>query len=280
MATTSQGAIARHQLGFIRAAIDATVNAGAINASDLVYWTGSGAASFGSGALSLGAALFANIAKMLGVSKDTNPLQGGIQNPLLDIGIYTFGEQPFNTTSGDTYTHLAPVTIGTDAQTIQLAPVGPTAATAGLFTAGTVSGGTLTAGAHVVTMSYLTVIGETAVGTPSGAITATAGQGLIYDYDNAGAVVLPSWAIGFVVYVDGVFVQAFYVAPVADADMVGQNASNPRPSPTENALAIGYAYMPLSSSTAGAQTASIAGGAGVTLNVRLRQIYPQHNGLI
>jgi hypothetical protein len=263
MGTTSQGVSQKFQPGFLRAAIDATVNAGAINASDLVYWTGNGAASFGSG-LSLNAALVAQIGKLLGVSNDQSPLRGGIQNPLLDIGIYTAGEIPFGTTAGDTYTHLAPVTIGADAQTITLAPTGPPATGA----SATGTGGTFSAAAHVLSATFLTALGETTPGA-SATVTLTAGQEI-----ETPVVTIPAWALGVCWYVDGLFVA--YESSGAAVALAGPNAS-PRVVPVENALAIGFAYMPL---TPTANTTSVAGGAGITIGVRLKPIFPQRNGLI
>jgi hypothetical protein len=263
MATTSQGASQKLQLGFLRMPIDTTVNAGAINASDLTYSTGNGAASFGSG-LSLNAALIAQIGKMLGVSKDQSPLHGGIQNPLLDIGILSAGEFPFNTTAGDTYTHLAPVTIGADAQTITLAPTGPAAT--GASGAGTT--GTFSVGAHTLQATLLTAIGETGPGVAA-TVTLTAGQDI-----TTPVVTVPAWALGVVWYVDGLFA-AFATAGTAQT-IAGPSTGAPRIIPAGNALAIGFAYMPYGPT---ANVASVAGGANVTVDVRLKAIYP-HNGLI
>ncbi len=271
MATTSQNTQTRHQLGFIRSAIDATVNAGAINAGDLVYSTGSGVASLGSG-LVLNAALVALIGKVLGVSKDQNPLKGGISNPLLDVGIYQTGEFAMGTTAADTYTHLAPVTVGADAQTITLAPV-PAAPGAQAVASG--AGGTWTAAAHSVQFVYQTALGETTAG-PATVVTPAAGNNIVVTLTAAP----PSWASQVNIYVDGVYAgSAPSTAAVTLAGPLTGIAST-KQLPVLHALAIGYAYMPLSISTPGGQTASVAGGAGVSIGVRLNVAASKIDGLI
>ncbi|MGD0053307.1 MAG: hypothetical protein ABSD03_16000, partial [Vulcanimicrobiaceae bacterium] len=205
------------------------------------------------------------LGKTLGVSKDLNPLVGG-QNPstILDIGIYDAGEFVVNTTSGDTLTHLAPVTIGTDAQTVTLESnyrPSMTGATA------TGSSGTWGAGTYALTATYLSSLGETLPGV-SANVTLTSAQGILTP-----ALSLPSWAVGVCFYVNGVF--AAY-ASVGTAQTLNSPSTNPRVAPVESALAIGYAYMPYNPT---ANTTSVAGGSGVTIDIRLKQIYP-HNGLI
>jgi len=278
MATTAQIDLVGKSPGNLSGlSLDPAVNAGVINSGDLCYWTGVGVASFGSG-LTLTQALIGKLAKLLGVARDTNPLTaGGINNPIETIGIDRNGRFLFNTTPGDTYANFAEVTIGTDAQTISLAAAGPPSNGAGLFVAGTVTGGTLTAGPHVATMTYLLPNGlETPTGTPSAAITATAGQGLIYDFDNAAAVVIPAYAIGFNVYIDGIFALTLFAAPTADVGITGPSGGTSKVAPVQSGIAIGRVFIPQTNiSPAVAAPASIAGGTGVKVGVILYSPWPQ-----
>ena len=252
--------------------IDTTVNSGAINAGDQCYFTSNnGVASFGSG-LTLNAALVALLKSRVGVSKDTNPIGGaagvgGIQNPLIYAGIFQNGLFAFNTTNGDTYKDRSPVTIGTDAQTITLAPVGPTPVST-IFACGAVTGGTLIAGTHIVTCAWISALGETLVG-PSLSVTATAGQGLIYTYNGTGFFVFPAWAIGVAVYIDGLLAGVMASAPTANVNFTGPTSS--KVAPLYNALAIGVVELP-TGATAG--SANIAGGTGITVPVRIIPVYP------
>jgi hypothetical protein len=282
MATTTQIDLIRKSPGNLSGLpLDLTVNAGVINSGDLCYWTGIGVASLGTG-LTLTQALIAKLGRILGVSRDTNPLTaGGIINPIETVGIHRNGAFLFNTTAADVYTNLAEVTVGVDAQTIALTgTAGPPSNSAGLFVAGVVAGGTLTLGNHVATMTYLTPGGETGPGTPSGAIAATAGQGLIYDFDNAQAVVIPAWAIGFNVYIDGVFAATYFAAPVADANITGPSASTDKLAPASSSLAIGRVFIPQTNiSPAGPAPVSILGAAGVKIPVILYAPWPQQLAL-
>ncbi|TAM90627.1 hypothetical protein EPN42_05650 [bacterium] len=238
--------------------LDGTVNGGNINSGDLCYWTGNGVASFGA-SVTFNAALVALIAKLLGVSRDTNPLTaGGISNSIETVGVDKVGEFAFNTTAADTYVFDTEVTIGADAQTITVAPTGPTMV--GSSASG--AGGTWSAAAHVVTASFLTALGETTVGA-SQSVTVAAGNNIVTE-----AATVPAWALGVCYYVDGLF--AGFSANGAATTLAGPNA-NPRIAPTENALAIGRVRLPVG-------TTSVAGGAGVAVNVALEAKYP-HSSL-
>jgi hypothetical protein len=228
------------------AANDTGTNSGTINAGDLLYDTGSGVASL-KGAATLTAAIVAEIGKFKGVSLDTYPipysdsLTETVSDP--DVAFYVEGDFRLHSTASDS---LAPGTAvrpgAADAQTVKVAEVGPDCSPSGLFTAGTVTGGTLLAATYTVTATYITAIGETMPGTASAGITATAGQGIIYDYDNAGAFTIPAWALGVAIYIDGVFAASIMsgsTALGADLDITGISLTNPRPVPTKNALAIG-----------------------------------------
>lgn len=273
MATTAKIDLVRKSPGNLSGLpLDPNVNAGAINSGDLCYWTGAGVASLGTG-LTLNAALIANMAKILGVSRDTNPLTaGGIINPIETVGIDASGAFGFKTTGGDTYAPFSEVIVGADAQTITLAPVGPPSNGAGLFTAAG-TGGLLSAAAHVVTMTYITASGETPEGTPV-TVTPTAGQNIVYDFDNAAAVVIPAWAIGFAIYVDHIFAAAFYVAPTADQS-IANYASVAKAAPTSSSIAIGRIFLPQTNiSPAVAAPTSLAGGTGIIAQVILNKPFP------
>lgn len=239
--------------------LDATVNSGNINSGDLCYWTGNGVASFGTG-LTLSTALLQNLQKILGVSRDTNPLtSGGINNAIETVGVDKLGEFTFNTTAGDTYVWDTEVTIGADAQTITVAPVGPTMV--GSSASGT--GGTWSVGAHTITASLLTILGETAVGA-SQSVTVASGNNIVTQ-----TATVPAWALGVCFYVDGLF--AGFSATGAAATLAGPNA-NPRIAPTENALAIGRVRpLPVG-------VTSVSGATGVQITVALECKYP-HNSV-
>ncbi len=261
MATTSQNN--QYRLGdkLWSLPIDAATNSGAINAGDMCYWTANGGvASFGAG-LTLNAALVALLKSYVGVSKDQNPLLGGISNPLIYAGIQADGTYTFNTTASDTYLQFSQVTLGADAQTITLAPVpaapGTTAAAGG-------TGGTWTAAAHSVAYTYLTALGESAPG-PASTVTPTAGQNIVVTLTSG---YLPAYALGICVYVDGVF--AGFVATTTATTFAGPLASTVRQLPTVNALAIGVVDL-VTGSTAAAP--SVSGGSGVTVPVRIKPGY-------
>ena len=252
--------------------IDMSTNAGAINAGDLCYWTATpGVASFGSG-LTMSAALIALLKNFVGVSKDQNPLTGGISNPLIYAGIQTDGTYALNTTAGDTYNEFSQVTLGTDAQTIQLAQnIAPAAPATTAVNSGT--GGTWSAAAHAVQYTWLTSIGET---LPSAAtnVTTTAGQNIVVTLTSG---YLPSYVLGVCIYVDGIFAgfAPSTTAVTLAGPIVGSNASV-RAVPLVSALTIGFVDL-VTGSTAAAP--SVAGGTGATVPVRIKTGYLTGNGL-
>lgn len=275
MATTSQSNQTRHQLGFLREAIDAATNAGAINAGDLVYETGAGVASLGNGPLVLNAALVAKIMKIRGISKDQNPLVGGTSNPLQDIGIYQTGEFAMNTTAADVYTHLAPVTVGADAQTITLAPV-PAAPVCALNATAASAVNGLANAQHSVALTWITAAGETTPGpATNGATTLTAGG---TPSISVTVPAFPAYAIAAGIYIDGMLTET--VTAAGAYVQSGFSTTGLKVAPIVHALAIGYAYMPLSLSNIGGQTASVAGGVGVSIGVRLNIAASPIDGLI
>lgn len=258
------------------APIDTSVNAGAVNAGDLLYYTGAGVATL-IGANTLTAAIVANIGKFKGVSLDTYPIPytDGITETVLSptLSRYLEGEFRLHSTASDSLTPGTAVRPGTtDAQTVKVAEVGPDSSPTGLFTAGTVTGGTLAAGTHTVEATYVTAIGETAPGKAVSISGVTAGQGLIYAYANAGAFVVPAWALGVAIYVDGIFALAILgaavVALAANVNIVGPSISNSRPVPTVNALAIGIVAED-QTSVGGSVGSTITGATGQDVVVKI-----------
>jgi hypothetical protein len=271
-ATTPTPGPIRHELFESRPYfVDTTVNSGYYNAGDLCYWTGLGLASFGNGPLTLNAALVALLGKRLGVTKDTWPMSGGIIVPPQYAGIYQLGLFPFKSTSGDSYTNTAPVTIGADAQTITLAPV-PAAPGATAVASGT--GGTWSAAAHSVVYAYQTALGES---TPSAAttVTTTSGQNIVVTLTSG---YLPAYVTAINVYVDGIYAgSAPTTAAVTLAGPLTGIAST-KTIPTSHALAIGVVELTLPIGESGAPPA-IAGGSSVIVPVRYITKYP-NPGLI
>jgi hypothetical protein len=263
------------------ALVDTTVNNGTINAGDLLYDTGAGVASL-TGANTLTAQIVANIGKFRGVSRETYPipysdsLTETVTEPA--IGFDVEGEFRFHSTAGDSLATGTFVRPGTaNAQTVKVCEVGPDCSPAGLFVAGTVTGGTLLAQAYTVTATYITMLGETTVGPASAPITATAGQGIIYDFDNASAFVIPAWALGVAIYLNGVYaysIMAGSTALAADLNITGIDLNNPRPAPLWNALAIGIVaedQVPVGGTIGGTVTG--ASGTDVAVKIKVAPIY-------
>lgn len=239
------------------AAIDTTVNAGAINAGDIVYLT----SAFGAASLvgPLSAAVIKDIAQLLGVSLDTYPIPytSGITETVTNpaITIYKEGEFSFATTAADSLTPGSPVTIGATAQTVTLAPVGPTMV--GSTASGT--GGTWSAGAHVVQATFLTALGETTPGV-SATVTVASGNDIVTE-----VAAVPAYALGVNYYVDGLF--AGFSATGA-ADTLTGPSTVPHPVPTANALAIGVVAQD-QTSVGGTVGGTITGAAGQNVVVKL-----------
>lgn len=240
------------------AAIDTGTNAGAINAGDIVYNTGAGAASLLGGS-SLTAAIVAQIGKLLGVSIDTYPIpySDGITETVTSpsISLYTQGEFSFATNPGDALVPGSPVTIGNGAQTVTLAPVGPTMA--GSSASGT--GGTWSAAAHTVEATLLTALGETTPGT-SASVTVTSGENIVTE-----TATVPAWALGVCYYVDGLF--AGFSATGVATTLAGPS-TDPRAVPVQNALAIGTVAQD-QSTVGGTIGSTITGATGQNVVVKL-----------
>jgi hypothetical protein len=246
--------------------IDSTVAAGAINAGDMCYLTSNNAlASYGAG-LSFSATLIGLLKSFVGVSKDLNPLLGGISNPLIYAGVKVDGTFTFNTTASDTYNQGSQVTIGADAQTIQLAQnIAPAAPGSTAVNSGT--GGTWTAAAHAVQYTWLTAIGETLPSTAT-SVTTTSGQNIVCTLTSG---YLPAYVLGVCVYVDGIyagFLPSTSAVTLA-GPVTGSNASV-RAVPLVSALTIGFVDL-VTGSTAAAP--SVSGGSGVTVPVRIKPGY-------
>lgn len=110
------------------AVIDLTVASGLINPGDLLYKTTNKVASLNTPGVSN-----ANAANCVGVAKGQYPWPGGdnitIGSPTGDpnvptIEIYEDGDHLFNTTAGDTLNAYAPVYLGADGRTVQVAVSG------------------------------------------------------------------------------------------------------------------------------------------------------------
>ncbi len=237
--------------------------AGSINSGDLCYWTSlNGVCSLGTG-LSISTAQIALYPRIIGVCRDTNPLTvGGIATVIQSVGVDGEGQFYFNTTAADTYYQFTPVTIGADAQTITVAPGGPSLGTL----SGTGSSGTWGAGTYNVQATYATVIGETSF--TSASVTLTSSQGILTNVISP-----PAWALGVNWYVNGRFnvFSATGGAVTMNSPLTTSNTIPPLPG--ENALAIGWAVVPegLVYST---PPASITGAAGVKIGVILKPLYP------
>ncbi len=240
------------------AAIDTTTNAGAINAGDIVYNTGAGAASLLGGS-SLTAAIVTQIGKLLGVSLDTYPIPytDGITETVTSpsISLYNEGEFAFATTASDTLVPGAPVTIGNGAQTVTVAPVGPTMV--GSSASGT--GGTWSVGSHVVEATLLTALGETTPGI-SATVTVASGDEIVTE-----AATVPAYALGVNYYVDGLF--AGFSASGSPTTLTGPSTA-PHAAPTHNALAIGVVAQD-QSSVGGSVGSTITGAVGQNVVVKL-----------
>lgn len=265
MATIAQNDRGRRTSGQISGLpLDLSVNAGAINSGDLAYWTGAGVASFGSGPLTLNAALVALLAKRLGVSRDTNPLTaGGIVNPIETVGVDTEGVFLLNTTAADTYSRLTEVTIGADAQTITVAPVGPSMS--GATASGT--GSTWTVGNHTVQACWVTALGDTMPGV-SAVVTVASGNNIVTP-----VVSVPAYAIGVAFFVDGIL--AGFSATGGATTLAGIPTGSRSVLPIENALSIGRVLIDPTNISPGATAPStITGAAGVKVQVAITKPFP------
>jgi hypothetical protein len=257
------------QLGKFFLPLDLTVNSGAINAGDFAWWTGSGIASFGAG-LTMTSTLITRMLARLGVCSDTNPLSGGIANPLTVLGVAQSGKYGFSGTSGDTYSQFDEVTIGADAQTVvktaTLVQAAPTATAAG-------SDGTWSAAVHTVQVAILSAAGLSRASAATN-VTVSATNHITV----TPAAALPAWGKAFAVYIDGLL--AGYQATNAATNYLAPATAQSASTPTTDALAVGYIDLPqggrsAATSIAYSATPVVSGVAGGVIPVRL---YP-HNGL-
>jgi len=251
--------------------LDTTVNSGNINSGDLCYWTGNGVASFGNGPLTFNNALVTLLEKILGVSRDTNPLTvGGIVGPIETVGVDHAGEFSLNTTSGDTYVWDSEVTIGTDAQTVTLASnYSPAAPTCALSTTAASAINGLPNAQHGVALAWLTPLGWTTTGAATNGATTltTSGDPSI----SVTVPAFPSYALACGIFVDGLLSE---VVTAAGTYTISGWSTALVAAPTENALAIGR--VRLDNQPFG--VTSIAGGSGVQVNVALNVKFP-HSSL-
>ena len=248
------------------AAIDTTVNSGAITSGDAVYLTPSDGAASLLGGASLTAAILANVAKFIGVAIDTYPIPygDGITETVTapGVAIYKEGEFAFATTASDSLAPGTPVTIGNGAQTVTVAPV-PAAPTCALSTTAAASVNGLANAQHSVALAWVTALGSTAAGpATNGATTLTTGT------DPSISVTvptLPAWALACEIYVDGMLAE---VATAAGAVVVSGYSTALKPAPTSNALAIGVVAQD-QTSVGGSVGGTITGAAGQKVVVKI-----------